>query len=366
MTLNTCLKRTLVAIHLPLLVCVMGLLNSACLVMPNPSTKAAPGIETSNTVLSFGDGFHFKSGQIASTSLNTINQQYPTWTDPSAYCFDNATSTLCARASAELRAEVLSYPVAIQALQLIIGRKTDDTITLSDGWFVTAEPRVDTVDGNFHFVDRQIRTLSNGSWTQSLTIPTSCNPADANGNSVGYAPQSGDSQRILTGLQVFGDANVAGLANGHGGMDGYSRTYAYVHAAKVWYSGFLPVIGTATVPFAFKIVPELPAGETFFSVDNYAASTTFGRFPELLENGAESGVDGGPFFVPKIGLTPADQRELKGSNWYSHVIVGFCLKGTRNEPVIDGGSIKVLHPLFFGIDVRTHTPVMKTTTPSVQ
>jgi len=322
---------------------------------PEPTTTG----ET--TKLTWGGGKQLASGNHANKSSSPISSFFG---DPSAYCFDNNVVEDCVKADASIRSAVSTNPVAINGFRLGITKKTGDVFKDFKAWFQTGEPRVDPATGAFRYVDKQIRRWNGTGWDKVVTAPTTeCNPTD--GKAVGYNAAAGDSQKILTGLQVYTDGVIGGGYDSSGNLIGYNRTQVHLNSGKVWYQGLIPeATSSSTNLFDFKILPELTAAlkqdDSLIDLTNFAQSSSFGLYSDQgdLEESTAS-----THLLPRIGLEPADQGLLDSSlnpksRWDAHVIIGFCMNGTRDEPQPVGETKKITHPLFFGMDVRTHAPSM--------
>ena len=269
--------------------------------------------------------------------------------DSTWFCFDH-TRPECAGPESSAAG---TNPLAIKGLQLMLKRATGDVISVQGGWFVTAEPRVDSSDGSFSYLERQIRVYQNGAFVPQLAYSkTQCHPTD--GKAVGYLPASNSaSEKMLSGVEAYGDGLVTGVFTMEGVLNGYSRANVYIHAARVWYS----ILKTRSLaaeadPFSFYMLPKLSSNDSA-SLENFAYTSDFGRFPDEadLESSARA------YALPRLGLTEDDASSLNQTSWENHVIVGFCLNGTRDEVILD--SKRVVHPILFGMKTTTFSLEVK-------
>jgi hypothetical protein len=233
-----------------------------------------------------------------------------------AFCFDNLlysdSSQNCKRSSTAITSKVHNNPVAIQGFELNFSRLSGQSVVIKKANFTTALPVVNTETGLMEF---QHRTTWDFETSSGGAIHKDCDPSAA--NSVGYTSPEG-AEKVLTGLQVFDTATYFTALGAYGS--------ARLQAGRVWVSGFFPEPTTGG-DFNFKMIPS--------TVGTAGEQVDFGYYDFNPVNA--DGVTVSPHFGlkenPFKNSADATAKALWEGMWPYHVIVGFCIEGTKT-----GGS----------------------------
>lgn len=240
-----------------------------------------------------------------------------------AFCFDNLQyqdpSHNCKRAGDDINSVIFNNPVAIQSFQLNFTRLDGQNINLTGLNFTTAYPMIDTESKRIVF-----RKDSRKTWGFAPNISADCSLSQP--NTVGYESAEG-KEKILTGLQLFDTATYYSSLGRWGD--------ARLKAGRVWVSGFFPDPLDNKL-FNFTFVPVKKPSEIDFGYSTF------------VESGSSTNVA----ISPVIGITEdtPDKPEENGE-WKFHVLVGFCIKGTKT------GGVQGTRPLILRSEVRVFDTV---------
>jgi hypothetical protein len=242
-----------------------------------------------------------------------------------AFCFEN--NNPCERASSEIREVIKNNPVGIQGFKLNIYQPAGTVVNITAASVTTAWPKISKADGRLSFEERHTRNL----------VGTACSTSDA--NAVGLDAGTAGSEQIMTSLYLFdrGDRSTETGA--------YSN--ASMHAARVWYSGFVPYPSISEQEkFLFQYLPSAAAATKDFGVEQYSEGSSGVVTTELF------GLDSA--YATTVNNDADTTNNVP--NWASHMVVGFCISGTK---VIGSGASALTRPVFLGSKVRTYRPEMR-------
>jgi hypothetical protein len=242
-------------------------------------------------------------------------------------CFEN--NNACVRASQDVRNVVGNDPVAIQGFALNLSAPTGTSVNIVAASVTTSELLFDVDSG---------RLLLGPQVTRNL-IGSGCDLNAA--NSVGLAPDP--TGQIMTALYLMDEGTPKNNSANSSFKSENGYYNGYMTAARVWYSGLVPASGSDGKPFHFAFVPQDAATVADFGKN--------GTFEERPVSGS------GLYYVPQVQSGgsvsylhfEADANDASVSNPYNHVVVGFCINGTKTR----GSETR---PAFLGARVRTYAP----------